>query len=143
MAYRVVLDKKYPAASSYRGPAERGVAEFRGPAEQVAPAGLVGMAAAKLVEATRLQGGTSLALVVEADTSPTFWTGYRITYTLHASPFPWWYLVAVLAVLGLVALAAWQVSQVDWSAPGLAIWGLVVAGVVVLLAGGLIGGRRK
>lgn len=146
MTERLVFDSTTPEGSTYRGPAEVATAPFRGPPEQIAPARLTGQAAATLADRLRSTGRPLLRMRAWADTSPTFWTSYRIElvvaapsseqrqgYALQASPFPFLIVGAVLLALGLVALAAWQISNIEWGPLGFGGGLLAIAAILALV----------
>lgn len=150
MAELLVFDRTTDAASSYRGPAERAVGSFKGPPEQLAPAGLMSQVLSLLVPSLRAEGADLLKMRVWADTSPTFYTRYRIEltakepmalaaqpgYAAQASPFPFLIVGAILLALGLLALTAWQVSRIEWGTAagfGVGLWAVAaILGVVIL-----------
>lgn len=154
MSFRLALEKDFPLASTYRGPAERGTATFRGLPEQVVPVGFVASIASVLVPAIRSNGGEPLRVRIWANTSPTFHTDYRVELSLMeparaalvgravaAAPFPWLFLLGALAILGLVALASWQISRINWGPLGLSTFAVAaIAGLVIL---GLAGSKRR
>lgn len=161
MAEQLVFDRLTPEADSYHGPAEVAVAPFRGPPEQIMPAVLMGQLVAQLGATLRGNGRPLLRMRAWADTSPAFWTLYRIELTLAdpgrapsvqlgetlrgngragmSSPFPILIVGAVLLGLGLVALAAWQVSNIEWGPLGLGLPLALGAALVLLL---LLSGKR-
>ena len=157
MAERLVLDKTAPEAATYRGPAEVGTAVFKGAPEQVVPTALMATLSTQLLVAIKGRGATPLKLRVWADTAPTLYTRYRIEITLteasvsaqqgyaaQAMPFPFLVLGAVLLVLGLVALSAWQVSRIDFGgiAKGLSM-GLIAVVVAAVLVMAILGRNRS
>jgi len=145
MAEQLVFDQATAVASSYKGPAGRALASFRGPPEQVGSVGIASQAFSVLVPALKGQGADLLKLRIWADAAPTLYTRYRIEITARnpaiaqqgqaamSAPFPFLIVGAALLALGFVALTAWNVQQIDWGSVGSGLPLLLAAAVLLLL----------
>lgn len=115
MAYVLTLDRTYPEASTYRGGADKFTADLKGPPEQLT-FGVVDDIIAKITEWFPPKGADKLMRIrIWTDAAPTWTTLYRVEVIAHGSPIVWALVAAALAVIALLVLLAWFVSQIDWS----------------------------
>ncbi len=96
----------YPWSYVYEGDAETCIFEFKITPEQIPGTEWLGQ---KIVDsfASELEkeGSRLLELKVSRDTTPIFWTNYRVEVTATASPLAWnLIIIGVLAVLFVVAI---------------------------------------
>ncbi len=116
-----VQDTIYPWAYTFEGNAETAVFDFRLTPEQVPGTDWLGdrIVDAFAAELTT-QGSRLLRLKVSRDTTPTWWTNYRVeitatveTGTVGAIGFPWSaVIIGVLAILFIIAIV-WAIRSVD------------------------------
>ena len=141
--YVLVRDETTSEGQTYKGIAERGVAEFQGPPEQLLPVSFVATIASTLYSTVRSGGETPLHVRIWADISPTFYTKYKIELTVTSSAvqsgqqaWPHLALLGALLILGLVLLVAWAITAIDWSAVATGL----AKGLLFVLATVVVGG---
>ena len=104
--YELVQETIYPWAYTFEGNAEICTFEFKLTPEQIPGTEwlserIVNAFAGKLEE----EGSRLLELRVYRDTTPTWWTNYRVEVTATASPLAWnAIIIGVLAILFVVAI---------------------------------------
>ncbi|MBA7619436.1 hypothetical protein ES703_26775 [subsurface metagenome] len=104
--YELIQETIYPWAYTFEGDAEICIFEFKLTPEQIPVypwlgERIVGSFVNKLEE----EGARLLELKVYEDTTPTFWTNYRVEVTATASPLAWnLIIIGVLAILFIVAI---------------------------------------
>ncbi|MBA7472854.1 hypothetical protein ES707_08186 [subsurface metagenome] len=96
----------YPWSYIFEGDAESCIFEFKLTPEQIPGTEWLGQ---RIVEsfASKLEeeGARLLELKVYEDTTPTFWTNYRVEVTATASPLAWnLIIIGVLAILFIIAI---------------------------------------
>ncbi len=137
MAWELTVDTAYPEAETYSGPAERFVADLKGPPEQIT-LGLFDDMMAQVVEWFPPGGVDRLMRIrIWRDTAPTWVTLYRVEVIGHGSPIPWPAIAIALGLIIGLALLTWAVSEIGWEglAKGLQ-WGtiaLIALAVIVAL----------
>ena len=96
----------YPWAYVFEGNAETCIFEFKLTPEQVPGTEWVGQRIVdSFVSELEKEGSRLLELKVYRDTTPTFWTNYRVEVTATASPLAWnLIIIGVLAVLFVIAI---------------------------------------
>ena len=104
--YELIQDTIYPWAYVFEGNAETCIFEFQLTPEQIPGTAWLGE---RIVDsfASELEkeGSRLLELKVYEDTTPTWWTNYRVEITATASPLAWnLIIIAVLAILFIVAI---------------------------------------
>ena len=145
MAWELTVEKGYPEAETYSGPAERFVADLQGPPEQIT-LGLFDDMIACVVEWFPPGGVDRLMRIrIWRDTAPTWSTLYRVEVIGHGSPIPW---AAIAIALGLIiglALLTWAVSEIGWEglAKGVQWVAIALIAVVVIMALGTVKGALK
>lgn len=137
--YELIQHTEYPAAKTHVGKAEQCTFEFKLYPEQIPGVTWLGIKVAiAFADKVADEGAEMLDLKVYEDTTPMFWTNYRVVATATASPVPWaLIIVAVLAILFFVALTFLikEVKTIDWGEPmvkaAIPIIAIIVGGVVV------------
>lgn len=118
--FELIQETIYPYAYIYDGDAETCVYSLRFLPEQLTPPAWLGEPIAKAVaDKIEEQGERVLELRVYADTSPIFWTDYRVevTSTVPAGgtlgiAFPWAVvIVGIIVILGIVVLT-WAIVKI-------------------------------
>ncbi len=104
--YELIQETIYPWAYTFEGDAETCIFEFKLTPEQIPGTEWLGQ---RIVDsfASELEkeGARLLELRVYRDTTPTWWTNYRVEVTATASPLAWnLIIIGVLAVLFVVAI---------------------------------------
>ncbi len=104
--YVLIQETIYPWAYTFEGDAETCIFEFQLTPEQIPGTEWLSQ---RIVDsfASELEkeGSRLLELRVYRDTTPTFWTNYRVEVTATASPLAWnLIIIGVLAILFIVAI---------------------------------------
>ena len=104
--YELIQETIYPWAYTFQGDAEVCTFEFKLTPEQIPGTEWL---AERIVEAfaaeLQKQGSRLLGLKVYRDTTPIFWTNYRVEVTATASPLAWNLIIlGVLAILFIVVI---------------------------------------
>ena len=104
--YELIQETIYPWSYIFQGDAEICTFEFKLTPEQIPGTEWLGE---RIVDAfankVEEDGSRLLELKVSRDTTPTFWTNYRIEVTATASPLAWsLIIIGVLAILFIVAI---------------------------------------
>lgn len=104
--YVLIQETIYPWAYTFEGDAETCIFEFQLTPEQIPGTEWLGQ---RIIDsfASELEkeGSRLLELRVYRDTTPMFWTNYRVEVTATASPLAWnLIIIGVLAVLFVVAI---------------------------------------
>ena len=105
--WELVQDTIYPWSYIYEGNAEVCTFEFKITPEQIPGTEWLGE---RIVDAfiseLEKEGARLLELKVFRDTTPTFWTNYRVEVTATASPLAWnLIIIGVLAIVFIFAIA--------------------------------------
>jgi hypothetical protein len=151
MAYKTVRETYFNSWGSYEGPYDRGVWKFYGPAEQMMPVNWAATLASIYIENFRSNGEDLMYIKVEADTTGTFETNYRVTTFSHSEGTSEMVgyvqlivglIAAAVIVIGLVFLSIiWYpaIKAVSHALPSLMGWALaggVLLGSIFLLTSG-------
>jgi hypothetical protein len=147
MAYKIVRQETFSSWYSYSGAYEQTVINLKGPPEQVLPTSVASSIANAVLDVFGRFNETVLAYVVEADTSPTLYTRYRVTVCSHDSVTST--LIKALMVSGPfgLALASYFIYQKAKSpgtveeppaAPEEGLWGLSTQSWIVIGAAALL-----
>ncbi len=148
-AYELIQHTEYPRSKTYVGKAEICTFEFKLWPEQIPGTTWLGKKIAdSLAKEVANHDAEMLNLKVYEDTTPMFWTNYRIIATSTASPVPWAIIiVVVLAILFIVALTFLikEIKTIDWGEPaGVAIGILaIILGVGAVAGVGIMLTRKK
>lgn len=104
--FQLIQETIYPYSYIYEGPAETCTFEFKLLPEQIPTYPWLGQPIVdNFVSELKKEGAKLLDLRVYEDTTPTFWTNYRVEVTATASPLPWNLIIlGVLAILFIVAI---------------------------------------
>ena len=113
----------HPFAYTYQGDAETAVFEFRLTPEQIPGTEWLGdRIVDSFIAELSAQGARLLELRVSRDTTPTWWTDYRVEITatveqgtagVGAIGFPWTaVIIGVLAILFIIAIV-WAIGKID------------------------------
>ncbi len=104
--YVLIQETIYPWAYTFEGDAEVCTFEFKLTPEQIPVYPWLGQRIVdSFVSELEKEGSRLLELRVYEDTTPTFWTNYRVEVTASASPIVWTpIIIGVLAILFLVAI---------------------------------------
>jgi len=104
--YVLIQETIYPWAYTFEGDAETCIFEFKLTPEQIPGTEWLGQRIVdSFVSELEKEGSKLLELRVYEDTTPTFWTNYRVEVTATASPIAWTLVIyAVLAILFVVAI---------------------------------------
>jgi len=134
--YRLIQHTEYPLAKTYNGKAEECIFEFKLYPDQIPGGGWLGNKIANtFANEVAKENAEMLDLKIYEDTSPVWWTNYRVITTSTASPVPWaLIIVAVLAILFVVALTFLiiEINKIDW---GKLVGGTAVIGIIILASG--------
>lgn len=138
--YKLVQHTEYPEGKIYVGKAEQCTFDFKLTPEQIPGTAWLGTAVAEAIaDAVAKQDAEMLDLKIYEDTTPVFWTNYRVIATATASPVPWAIIIPlVLVILFIVALTFLirEVKTIDWgkaAVPIAAIW----IGIAALVGAGI------
>ena len=104
--YELIQHTIYPWAYVFEGGAETCIFEFKLTPEQIPTYPWLGE---RIVDAfvseLEKEGSRLLNLKVYEDTTPTFWTNYRVEVTATASPIAWMpIIIGALAILFIIAI---------------------------------------
>ncbi len=104
--YELVQHTIYPWAYTFEGDAETCVFEFKLTPEQIPGTEWLGQVIVNsFVSELEKKGARLLELKVERDTTPVWWTNYRVEVTATASPLAWnLIIIGVLAILFIIAI---------------------------------------
>lgn len=104
--YVLIQETIYPWAYTFEGDAEVCIFEFKLTPEQIPGTEWLGQRIVdSFVSELEKEGSRLLELKVYRDTTPTFWTNYRVEVTATASPLVWnLIIIGVLAILFVVAI---------------------------------------
>lgn len=104
--YELIQHTVYPWAYIFEGDAEICTFEFKLTPEQIPTYPWLGkMIVDAFVSELEKEGSRLLELRVYEDTTPMFWTNYRVEVTATASPIAWMpIIIGVLAILFIVAI---------------------------------------
>ena len=104
--YKLIQETIYPWAYTFEGDAETCTFEFQLTPEQIPGTEWLGQRIVdSFVSKLEEEGSRLLELRVYRDTTPTFWTNYRVEVTATASPLVWnLIIIGVLAILFVVAI---------------------------------------
>jgi len=104
--YQLIQETIYPWAYTFEGDAETCIFEFKLTPEQIPGTEWLGQRIVdSFVSELEKEGSRLLELKVYEDTTPTWWTNYRVEVTATASPLAWnLIIIGVLAVLFVVAI---------------------------------------
>lgn len=104
--YELIQHTIYPWAYTFEGAAETCIFEFQLTPEQIPGTEWLGERIVdSFVSELEKEGSRLLELKVYEDTTPTFWTNYRVEVTATASPLYWnLIIIGVLAILFVVAI---------------------------------------
>jgi hypothetical protein len=104
--YVLIQETIYPWAYIYEGDAETCTFEFKLTPEQIPGTEWLGQRIVdSFVSELEKEGSRLLELRVYEDTTPMFWTNYRVEVTATASPIAWnLVIIGVLAILFVVAI---------------------------------------
>ena len=147
--YELIQHTEYPLSKTHVGKAEVCTFEFKLWPEQIPGTTWLGTKIANaFADQVIKQDAEMLDLKVYEDTTPMFWTNYRIVATSTASPVPWAIIiVAVLAILFIVAITFLikEIKTIDWGEPAEAAIGIlvIVLGVAAVAGLGIMLTRKK
>ena len=104
--YVLIQETIYPWAYTFEGDAETCIFEFKLTPEQIPGTEWLGQRIVdSFVSELEKEGSRLLELKVYRDTTPTFWTNYRVEVTATASPLAWnLIIIGVLAILFVIAI---------------------------------------
>ncbi|MBA7702659.1 hypothetical protein ES703_111428 [subsurface metagenome] len=104
--YELIQETIYPWAYTFEGDAETCIFDFTLTPEQIPGTEWLGERIVdSFVSELEKEGSRLLELRVYRDTTPTWWTNYRVEITATASPLAWnLIIIGVLAVLFIVAI---------------------------------------
>ncbi|GAI69543.1 unnamed protein product [marine sediment metagenome] len=104
--YVLIQHTIYPWSYLYEGDAETCTFEFKLTPEQIPGTAWLGQRIVdSFVSELEKEGSRLLELKVYEDTTPTWWTNYRVEVTATASPIVWTpIIIGVLAILFIVAI---------------------------------------
>ncbi|GAH18471.1 unnamed protein product, partial [marine sediment metagenome] len=104
--YELIQHTIYPWAYTVEGDAETCIFEFKLTPEQIPTYPWLGERIINtFVSELEKEGSRLLEIKVYEDTTPTFWTNYRVEVTATASPIAWMpIIIGVLAILFIVAI---------------------------------------
>ncbi|MBA7596435.1 hypothetical protein ES703_03405 [subsurface metagenome] len=104
--YVLIQETIYPWAYTFEGDAETCIFEFQLTPEQIPGTEWLGQRIVdSFVSELEKEGSRLLELKVYRDTTPMFWTNYRVEVTAIASPLAWnLIIIGVLAILFIVAI---------------------------------------
>lgn len=104
--YVLIQETIYPWAYTFEGDAETCIFEFQLTPEQIPGTEWLGQRIVdSFVSELEKEGSRLLELKVYRDTTPMFWTNYRVEITAIASPLAWnLIIIGVLAILFIVAI---------------------------------------
>lgn len=147
--YELIQHTEYPLSKTYVGKAEECTFEFKLWPEQIPGTTWLGKKIADVfADQVAKQDAEMLDLKVYEDTTPMFWTNYRVVATSTASPVPWAIIiVAVLAILFIVAITFLirEIKTLDWGEPAEAAIGIlaIVLGIGAVAGLGIMLTRKK
>jgi hypothetical protein len=140
MSYSLEVEKAYPAAATYRGPADIVTAEFWGPPEEIGLAWLVQNGAEA---ALSLQGIHPLIMRIWIDESDWYNSKVKLEVVAYSSsmssnagiavaPIIWASVIA--AIVGAVALTliSYNIKETDWPQASLPLSLIAIGGLGIL-----------
>lgn len=146
--YKLIQHTEYPSGKTFVGTASQCTFEFKLTPEQIPGTSWLGIKIANaFADKVKDQGSEMLDLKIYEDTTPMFWTDYRVIATcIETSPFPWAIvIVLVLAILFVVAITfvIKEIKTLPWGKAAFPIALIAGAGALAVIGVAVISRKKE